>query len=949
MKLNLNIKKAGLLVLGVVAGSVVFAQKTDTKGNVLGKEANKKDTVNTLNAQQKNSASIADGVSASSSVFGIRGKVIDVETMKPIAGVSISLSDNSKVTSTNANGEFIIPVNKKGEYKIVSSYLGYNKETTPVVLEAKNWEMVSVVLVNESSTLDEVVVTRRRVQASEFALLEERKNANLFVEKIGAQELSRKGVSDAAGAVTKMSGVSKQEGNSQVYVRGLGDRYNSTTFNGLPLPSSDPEKKNTPLEMFSTDIVDFIAVDKVYNSKMTGDFGGANVDIASKNFQGDRLFELSIGSTLNTNALKQSDNFYFGQGPNYWGIANYGVPKDPINNFNFSNAMNAKKVKMIPANFGVRFGDSYAIGTEGRLSLFGTANFSNNYEFREGENRIVGAQGFANKDLYERRYDYRTNSNGMFNASYIINSKHKLSYNFLFTNMSQQSNENFRGYLQDLAENGGGLIQRTTYAQTKMFVNQLLGNHDLTEKFGVNWGVSYNTVKSETPDRIHNTFRGITDGYQFVTNTPTDNNRYFDNLKENELAANVGATYKLDDEGRGKLSVGYNGRFKRRDFEAIQFNFTIATDQRGLAVDPNNLDAFFNKTNFNNNYFTIGAFAGEMPQTYSGKQDIHAAYASLDYKITDRLTSVIGIRYENIRQFIDWYTSFGRDDNEFKKNGLLPNLSLKYELNKKQNLRLAASKTYTLPQFKERALFVYEDVMTNKRGNPYLYPSDNYNLDLKWEMFPKSSELLSFAIFGKYIKNPINEINIASSTNDISYVNSGDYGYVYGAEIEAKKDVFEWGNTNKLSVGFNTALMKTNQKFDAEKVRLETGGTLNINTTDLEAGFTGASDILINADITYHKSFRNDANLVATVVYNYYSDKLYAIGSEQRGNLVDNGISGLDFILRSKLTKRIGVDLAVKNILNPRFERWQHNIPTPERVLSYKRGVNFGLGLKYQF
>jgi hypothetical protein len=34
-------------------------------------------------------------------------------------------------------------------------------------------------------------------------------------------------------AVTKTSGITKQEG-SNIFVRGLGDRYNSTTMNGLP-------------------------------------------------------------------------------------------------------------------------------------------------------------------------------------------------------------------------------------------------------------------------------------------------------------------------------------------------------------------------------------------------------------------------------------------------------------------------------------------------------------------------------------------------------------------------------------------------------------------------------------------------------------------------------------------------------------------------------------------
>jgi hypothetical protein len=62
---------------------------------------------------------------------------------------------------------------------------------------------------------------------------------------------------------------------------------------------------------------------------------------------------------------------------------------------------------------------------------------------------------------------------------------------------------------------------------------------------------------------------------------------------------------------------------------------------------------------------------------------------------------------------------------------------MKYELNSKQNLRLGLSKTYTLRNLKKERLF-YEEVLQVKVGNKDLYASDDYNLDLKWEMFPKA-------------------------------------------------------------------------------------------------------------------------------------------------------------------------------------------------------------------
>src|SRR5699024_11352715 len=130
--------------------------------------------------------------------------------------------------------------------------------------------------------------------------------------------------------------------------------------------------------------------------------------------------------------------------------------------------------------------------------------------------------------------------------------------------------------------------------------------------------------------------------------------------------------------------------------------------------------------------------------------------------------------------------------NQLSKNKFLPSLNLKYLINNKQNLRLGASKTYTLPQFKERAPFVYDEPTERTFGNPYLYPSDNYNIDLKWEMFPQANELIALGVFGDYIQNRINAMTVASTSNDISFFNVGAYGIALGLVREYDMNVRLW-------------------------------------------------------------------------------------------------------------------------------------------------------------
>lgn len=888
----------------------------------------------------------------------ISGKLTDKEyDNEPLAFANVLIKGTTKGATSDMEGAYRLENLEAGTYTIIYSFVGYETQELEVTVVANTVTTVNVIMSASAASLAEVVITTSARRETETALLLDQRKAVEIKQSIGAQELSRKGVGDVATAVTKTTGVSKQEGSNNIYVRGLGDRYNSTSINGLPVTSNDPEKKNISLDIFPTDIVEFISIDKVYGPKISGDFAGGNVDITSVNYKGKGMFEFSLGSNVGSNAINKYNNFNLQDGPNRFGFSSYGVPNNPFSAYNFGNSLVPVKQTPVGSSFGLKAGKSFNIGGEGSLNLFATASFDNGFEYREGINQSVNAQGARLKSFQQERYSYNTNTTGMFNANYRVNSNHNIAYNFLMVNSSNQSRDTYAGFIRDIAEDDNGLIQRGTYIQNTLFVNQLLGNHKLSDDIDLDWGASYNKVEGNMPDRTQNTLRFSEDagGYTFAQNTITDNHRYYQNLIEDELAANVALSYKWneneDGEARGKVTLGYNGRLKKRDFEAIQFNFRVSGLQLGTVVDPNNLDSFLNQTNYSNGIFSIESFAGLTPQVYKGEQIINAGFANVEYKLSDRLSSVFGLRFEKVEQTVSWRTQLdasGRG-NRFNRNEFLPSIVLKYELNEKQNLRLGASKTYTLPQFKERALFIYEDVTEVKVGNPDLYPSQNYNLDLKWEMFPKSSEVLSLTAFGKYILDPINEITLASSTNDISFINTGDAGYVYGAELEMRKDIFNFGelDANKLSLGFNASYMQTYQELDSEKIRRET--KYNTNLTNDTSSFTGASDLLINADVSFVKNFKNDSNMMATMAYSFFSDRLYALGVESKGNLIDKGVGTLDFILKTKINKNLGIDLTLKNILNPTYKRVQENAAQDITVLSYKRGAFFKLGVNYKF
>jgi len=865
----------------------------------------------------------------------VKGIITDADSNnEPLPFANVFIKGSTVGQTTDFDGNYLLNVDA-GKHILVFSFIGYKTLEKQIDVKGKETLIINEKLsVEDGVTLDEIKIESTINRAKVSAILLDQKKAVAIKTTIGAQELENKGISDLATAVTKATGISKQEGSNYIFVRGLGDRYNSTTLNGLPIPSNNPSRKNITLDLFSTDIVQKIDINKIYNGTIYGDFGGANVNIVSKAHVGKPSMEIGIGSGTNSNL---SGDFYLQDGPNSLGFYKNEYPTNALTGYNFTTSWDNVSKTPIATNISIKGGKKYYIGEEGKLNLFGTASFSSGYKFKDGIQRgSVNAQGLAYTDYAFKSYSYKTNTTVMLNAAYKVNAKNTYKFSSLFVNSSNQSLDEYSGIINvfDNASNGGGFVKRATFDKTALFVNQFLGNHKIGDKVTVDWGISYNHINNVIPDRRQNMLvpkdNNDPTGVKIVSYlSASDNHRFFQELFEDEVSANFSTTYLLakdkEEAYKGKVTAGYSGRFKKVDFKATQFNFRINRNAAQPIVDPSNLNAYFNQSSLTNNFFKIETFRGDAstanaldPQIYFGNQFINGGFLETSYKFSPKFTAVLGVRFEYLYQDISWKTSLdpAGDKSTFTKFEFLPNATFKYEVNDKNNLKLAASKSYTLPQYKERAPFQFEEVTQIKFGNPDLNLSTNYNADIRWEYFPRREEVISITGFGKIIQNPINEVIVASATNDISYVNTGKQATIFGAEFEIRKNLFSLENdketevlTNKLSAGFNASYMHSNQDFDRLKVINETN--LNVNFTNTEGRLTGASDLILNADVTYKKDFSKTANLLATITYNYFSDRVYAIGSAGKGDHIDKGVGSLDVLLKSELSIKIKIGFSL--------------------------------------
>ena len=136
----------------------------------------------------------------------ISGKILDKEmNNEPLPFANITIKGTNIGTISNEKGEYTLSVTA-GKVTVIYSFLGYKAEEVVVqVKEGKN-TVHNQTLGSDSVQLKDVVVAIQTNREKETALLMEQKKAVVIKQSIGAQEISRKGISNVEEGLTKVTG-----------------------------------------------------------------------------------------------------------------------------------------------------------------------------------------------------------------------------------------------------------------------------------------------------------------------------------------------------------------------------------------------------------------------------------------------------------------------------------------------------------------------------------------------------------------------------------------------------------------------------------------------------------------------------------------------------------------------------------------------------------------------
>jgi len=897
---------------------------------------------------------------------------------EPLPFANVVLKGTAIAVTTNETGKYTITV-EAGTYTIQFSFLGYENIEEKIEVKAGETITLNKALGSGSYQLKDVVIQNTTSREKETALLLEQKKAVEIKQSIGAQEMSRKGVSDVEEGLTKITGITKV-GSRGLFVRGLEDRYNNLLINDLAAPTNNPFKKIIPLDLFPTDIIGVIDVYKTFNPNIYGDFAGGTFNIATS--KGNKsITKISIGTSFTTNnnlkdflISKDADGTkgFFGltggdrQLPGLLGgkPSSYTFTPDQAL-ASFKSGFDVSETKSpLNMSFGFLHSEKFSLKNEATFSYLLSLNFDNNYSFRTGVERNFSnnQSGFVYRnDFINSEYRYKTSTSTLLGLNYST-SRLKLTWNNFYLRTTENLIKDQYGYADLTANENKTLIRTNQLDQSDYFNSQLLGEYALTKDKNqiIKAGGSFAKTSYQQPDRKF--FSGTLDGDNIITSIAGNNfiKQYLDINSDIYLSGLLEYSLKFGGEDKkNKLSVGYNG-----SASLMQSSYRFITPVNNFApnsftVPTNGLDAQLN------DYLSQNAFSFRESSnaTYKAKlmELANSSYANVLFKFADKWEINGGVRAENTERETKYREqgSFDQPYLKIKKDKLyvLPSVNLKYEVNEKANLRFAASQTYTRPVIMEAYPIEYINADgTSTRGNPFLVNSDNFNVDLKYELFPTAKEMLAVGVFGKSIKNPIERTFIANAANSTitTYLNS-DKANLYGVELEF---LLDFARINKslsdFSFGFNTSLMQT--QVDVKPVTVNPDGSIvNSIETHKSRDLQGASKWLINSDLKYQFDFNKKWSNTVSLVYSVFGKRIYAVGTGGLDHIYELPVNQLDLVWSSKLSDHFDLKFSADNLLNPdrKFEQGTDGtspITAPDNTISnYKKGVGFSLNLSYTF
>ncbi len=904
----------------------------------------------------------------------VKGTIFDKATGETLIGANILVDGTSKGTVADFDGNYSLKL-PQGTYTLTFSFISYEtKKVANVQVKPEQVTKININLGESSVGLGEVVVTAEVTRKSESAMLTMQKKSASVMDGISMQRMSRFGASNAAAALKNITGVSVQ-GGKYVFIRGLGERYTKTTLNNAEIPGLDPEKNSIQMDIFPSNIIQNISVQKTYTPDMPSEATGGLVNIVTRDFPDELTGQISTSFTYNTNSSFNNHFIGYKGSPTDWlGFDNgsRAIPELMQNTLADMQKRNIEQIALVyyspdelnrltksfnttvyPQEQMPLLNQSYkfSVGNEinflnKKLGFNASLGYNNKYDYYENGDFGIYSQdnSSAQKVLKDRKGMHEVQISSLLNLSLKLNQNNKIGIRFI-KNQSGQNIARYRSGTFNYESPSTYIQERNlSYLQRGLFSTQLYGKHIWGEN-KLNWFSSFVSMSQKEPDArfFTNLYENRASGTWYKIKTNTLPARIYRNYNEFNSDNHIDYEMPVYVGKASKLKFGTALLLKQRDAE--QHKFEIRSDNvqyNGNQKLDGNFESFLSQNIISSDnpmglYYSADV-NNDLINSFVAFQSVASAYAMADFRFNDSWRLTTGLRYENV--YINTHNKINANDAKYasgklKSNDFAPSFNLVYSIQNRMNVRVALSQTIARPMFKEIAPQSFYDYKLGMRinGNPDLQEATVQNFDFRYEYYLPQGQMVAVSTFYKQFFKPIEmHLDPTSGNFEIMYVN-GDKAVLYGSEIEVRKTFFE-----RFRTGLNLTLVKSVVNIQPELAELR-----NQKTRPM----VGQSPYVINAFAGYTNE---EKQLDINLAFNVAGEKLLIITELQTPYIYEQPEPSLNFNFSKGVGEHFDVNFSAENILNAEYKAVYHYKNEGDLYsLHYSKGRNFSFGLSYKF
>ena len=918
----------------------------------------------------------------------ISGKITEAETNFSLPGATIKLEGINKYTYSNQNGEFEFLNIPEGNYQVEITYIGYEKQTQEVKVEAGKNTNIKFVLITASNELENVVVIGDRIRGQAKALNKQKSNQNI-TNVISSDQTGRFPDANIGDALKRVQGITMQNDQGEarnIIIRGLAPNLNSVTLNGDRIPSAEGDNRNVQMDLIPADMISTIEVNKTLTSDMDADAIGGSVNLITRATpNGERISATLAGGY---GPIREKGNYTAG--------------------FVYGN-------RYLENKLGVVFSASYfnnVFGSDNVEAVWVKDDFENVY-IEEYDIRKYDVQRVRNSFAFATDYKFNNNNSIYLNAMYNLRDDRENRYRARYRGIDPiyDANDEIVGFEGDVRRQTKGGIdnkknKNARLERQKVQNYSIGGEHLLSPKLDMDWSVNYAEASEDRPNERYIEFQnkdldldmnlnnprfplitGIGDNSaeDFEFRTLSENNDY---TEESEFGAKINfrVPFSIIENQKGRIRFGARLRIKDKfrnnkffeyepivDFgnlNTLQTSFysgenwqagsqyvpgTFASNSFLGNLDLNNA-ALFNKEDIPSEYLALN---------YKAKENIYAGYVRFDQDFNDKLSMIAGLRLENT--FIDYTANYIEDEEDLvgeinntnSYTNVLPSIAFKYNSEKDWVYRAAFTTSIARPNYYALSPFlsvIPDDDSAIEAGNPNLKATYAYNFDLMLEKYYKSVGLLSGGVFYKKLNDFIytyrdNQYTNAKFSQDfpnlvnpIPAVNPGNWSLTQ-----------ERNGENVSVYGFEVAVQRQ-LDFIPGKFFKGLGVYLNYTFTDSEAkGITNADgeerkDVTLpgTAPHMFNSSLSwENKKFSARISLNYAADYLDELGGDSFDDRFYDKQTFIDANASYKFTSKLRVFAEANNLTNQPL-RYYQGVAARTMQMEYYQ-ARFNLGLKFDF